>query len=404
MKKFLTLDDVDVAGKRVLVRLDVNVPMKDGKITDDTRIIRSLPTVQDLVAKKARVILMSHLGRPDGKASAEFSLKPVAVALEKLLGQKVAFAKDCIGSDAETAVADLKDGDVVMLENVRFHAEEEKNDAAFAKNLAKLGDIYINDAFATAHRAHASTEGLAKLLPAAAGRTMQAELEALESALGNPQRPVVAIVGGSKVSSKLDVLNNLVSKVDVLVIGGGMANTFLYADGVNVGKSLCEKDLNTTAQKIMQTAKDKNCAVVVPVDATVAKEFKENAASSVVAVNKVADDEMILDVGPATIEVITEKLKTAKTVVWNGPVGAFETKPFDKGTMRIAKTIAELTAAGDLISVAGGGDTVSALAVAGVTEAMTYVSTAGGAFLEWMEGKELPGVVALEAAARKQAA
>lgn len=396
MTMYKTIDDLDVAGKRVLVRADLNVPMKDGKVTDTTRIDRTAPTLNELAGKGARVIVMTHLGRPKGGPSAEFSLKPVAEALAKSCGKPVAFATDCIGEVAEKAVAAMKNGDILMLENVRFYGQEEKNDPEFAKKLAKLGDLYVSDAFSTAHRAHATTEGLAHLLPAAAGRLMQAELDALTAALAVPKRPVMAIVGGAKISTKLDLLGNLSKKVDMLVIGGGMANTFLNAQGVNVGKSLCEHDMAEAARKILEEAKKGSCQIVLPVDAAIAAELKEGVAVQTVAIDKVPSDQMILDVGPKTIVDLCQRLGGCKTLLWNGPLGAFETKPFNKGTNEVAQKAVELTKKGGLLSVAGGGDTVSALAKAGAEEGFSYVSTAGGAFLEWLEGKDLPGVAVLK--------
>ncbi|HWK14085.1 MAG TPA: phosphoglycerate kinase [Rhizobiaceae bacterium] len=398
MAAFRTLDNAEVKGKRALVRVDLNVPVKDGKVTDATRIERVAGTITELADKGAKVVLLAHFGRPKGKADPEQSLKPIAEATAATLGRKVGFASDCIGQAAADAVAAMKDGDILLLENTRFHAGEEKNDAAFAKALAANGDLYVNDAFSAAHRAHASTEGLARLLPAYAGRTMQAELEALEKGLGQPVRPVVAIVGGAKVSTKIDLLSNLVKKVDALVIGGGMANTFLAAQGIDVGKSLCEHDLADTARSILDAAKAAGCAIVLPTDAVVAREFKADAANEVVPVAKVPGNAMILDVGPDTVKAVQDWIGKAATVVWNGPLGAFEITPFDKATVAAAKYAAEQTRAGKLVSVAGGGDTVAALNHAGVADDFTYVSTAGGAFLEWMEGKELPGVEALKAA------
>jgi len=397
MSSFRTLDSADVAGKRVLLRVDLNVPMENGKVSDATRIERVLPTIREIADKGGRVILLAHFGRPKGGPDEANSLRPVAAAVAELLGRPVGFAADCIGPVAAAAIASLKDGDVLLLENTRFHKQEEKNDPAFVEELAKLGDIYVNDAFSAAHRAHASTEGVAHKLPAYAGRAMQAELDALTLALGNPKRPLAAIVGGAKVSTKLDLLGNLVAKVNVLIIGGGMANTFLFAQGKAVGKSLCEKDLADTARAILVAAEKANCQVLLPVDATVAKEFKAHAPSRFVDVDHVADDEMILDLGPKSIIAVEEALSRCKTLVWNGPFGAFELQPFDAGTMQIAKTAASLTEDGKLIAVGGGGDTVSALNLAGVAEKLTYLSTAGGAFLEWMEGKVLPGVEALRA-------
>jgi len=395
MPTFRTIDDLQVAGKRVLVRADLNVPMKDGVVTSTTRIERQAPTIRDLCAKGARVIVCSHFDRPKGKVVPSMSLKPVAEPLAKLVGRPVAFAEDCIGPVAEAAVAKLKDGDVLLLENTRFHAGEEKNDPEMAKQLAKLADFYVNDAFSSAHRAHASTEAVAHLLPNAAGRSMQAELTALTKALNEPERPLMAVIGGAKVSTKIALLENLVKKVETLVIGGAMANTFLAAEGIAVGKSLYEADHVETARRVMALSKDAGAAILLPTDVTVAKEFKAGAPSRTVPVRQVAADEMILDVGPATIEEFKKSLATTKTVVWNGPLGAFETPPFDKGTVAAAKLVAEQTKAGKLLSVAGGGDTVSALNKAGVAGDFSYVSTAGGAFLEWLEGLELPGVAAL---------
>ncbi len=396
---FKTLDDLDVSGKHVLVRVDLNVPMKGGKVTDATRIERAAPTLGELAARGARVIVLSHFGRPDGKRVPEMSLRPLVEPLSKVLGKPVAFAEDCVGPLAEEAVRGLKPGEVLLLENLRFHKEEEKNDAGVIDKLSVLGDVYGNDAFAAAHRAHASTEGLANRLPAAAGRLMQTELEALDKALGNPKRPVCAVVGGAKVSTKLDLLGNLVGRVDKLIIGGGMANTFLHAQGIKVGKSLSEKDLALKALDILAKAKAANCKVLLPVDAVVAPEFKANAPHQVVDVHACPDDQMILDIGPKSIALYVAELDDCATVVWNGPLGAFEMKPFDAGTVALAEAVARLTSAGKLLSVAGGGDTVAALAAAGVEEKFSYVSTAGGAFLEWMEGKTLPGVAALVRAA-----
>ena len=396
MSGFRTLDDLTtVAGKRVLVRVDLNVPMKEGQVTDTTRIERIVPTIRELSDKGAKVILLAHFGRPKGKPADEFSLAPVARATSAILGKEVGFATDCIGEAASAAIAAMADGDVLLMENTRFHAGEEKNDPEFARALAANGDIYVNDAFSAAHRAHASTEGLAHLLPAYAGRTMQAELEALEKGLGNPQRPVLAIVGGAKVSTKIDLLMNLVKKVDALVIGGGMANTFLAARGTAVGKSLAEHDLADTAKQIMIEAASSGCAIVLPSDAVVAREFKAGAENETVSVENVPADAMILDVGPETVKTVFEWIDRAETLVWNGPLGAFEIKPFDDATVSAARHAARRTREGTLVSVAGGGDTVAALNHAGVADDFTYVSTAGGAFLEWMEGKPLPGVDAL---------
>jgi len=396
MPSFKTLDQADVAGKRVLVRADLNVPMKDARVTDATRIERLAPTIRDLMAKKAKVVVLSHFDRPKGKRVPGMSLKPIAPVLGKIVGVNVAFADDCIGPEAAKVVGALKDGEVALLENLRYHNGEEANDAAFVKDLAALGDVYVNDAFSAAHRAHASTEGLAHVLPAYAGRQMQAELEALTAALEAPKKPVMAIVGGAKISTKLDVLNHLVEKVDMLVIGGGMANTFLNAQGIDIGKSLCERDLAEAARAILAKAKQAGCEVVLPTDAVVADAFKEGAATAVVDIKQVPADKMILDVGPVSARALEAKLAACKTLLWNGPLGAFEIKPFDAGTNVVAHAAAALTQKGALVSVAGGGDTVAAVNAAGVADKLTYVSTAGGAFLEWMEGKELPGVKALQ--------
>jgi phosphoglycerate kinase len=398
MTAFRTLDDIgDVTGRRVLVRVDLNVPMADGKVTDATRIERVAPTITELAEKGARVILLAHFGRPKGAPTPEFSLQPIAAATGAVLGRPVGFAADCVGDVAEDAVAAMRDGDILLLENTRFHKGEEKNDPEFAGALAKNGDLYVNDAFSAAHRAHASTEGLARLLPAFAGRTMQAELAALEAGLGNPKRPVVAIVGGAKVSTKIDLLSNLVGKVDALVIGGGMANTFLAARGVDVGKSLCEHDLAETAREIADKARQAGCEIVLPVDGVVAREFKAGAENRTLPVGEVPPDGMILDVGPQSIATVNGWIDRAATLVWNGPLGAFEIEPFDRATVAVAIHAAGRTRTGDLVSVAGGGDTVAALNHAGVADDFTYVSTAGGAFLEWMEGKPLPGVDVLRA-------
>jgi phosphoglycerate kinase len=391
---FKTLDDADVRGKRVLVRADLNVPMRDGHITDLTRVERVVPTILELADKGARVVVLSHFERPKGKRVPELSLLPLAEAISEVLRKPVAFADDCIGPVAEAAVAALQDGDVLLLENTRFHKGEEANDAEFVAALARLGDLYVNDAFSAAHRAHASTEGVANHMPAYAGRLMQAELEALESALAKPERPVMAIVGGSKVSTKLDLLGNMLERVDVLVIVGAMANTFLAAKGLPVGRSLQEKDLHGTAREIMERAKNSHCEIVLPVDGTIAQEFKPHPPTETLPV-EAEHSSMSLDVGPETARLIVERLAQVKTLVWNGPLGAFETPPFDASTMLVAKAVADLTAEGALRSVAGGGDTVSALRQAGVVDELTYVSSAGGAFLEWLEGKTLPGVKAL---------
>ncbi|HCQ66317.1 MAG TPA: phosphoglycerate kinase [Rhodobacteraceae bacterium] len=391
-----TLDDMDLAGKTVLTRVDINVPVDDeGNVTDTTRIDRIVPTVKDILAKGGKPVLMAHFGRPKGQVVPEMSLKVVAPALEKAFGTPVNFAEDCIGAPAKTAVAELGAGEVLLLENTRFHKEETDNDASFAASLAALGDVYVNDAFSAAHRAHASTEGIARLLPACAGRLMAEELSALEAALGAPTRPVVAVVGGAKVSTKLDLLNNLVTKVDHLVIGGGMANTFLAAKGVDVGKSLCEHDLADTARMILESAEKANCEIVLPTDVVVAREFKANAANEVVAADACPPDAMIFDAGPDSIAYIKKVVAGARTLIMNGPLGVFELEPFGKGTFEMLDEIAAQTDAGNLVSVAGGGDTVAAINAAGKAGNFTYISTAGGAFLEWMEGKELPGVAAL---------
>lgn len=396
MARFRTLDTLDPRGKRVLLRADLNVPVKDGRITDRTRIERLCPTIRELAEKGARVIICSHFDRPKGKRVPEMSLKPMQEALSASLDRPVRFVDDCVGPEAEAAAASLGDGDVLLLENTRYHAGEEKNDPALAQGLAKLADVFVNDAFSAAHRAHASTEGVARLLPAYAGRLMQAELEALDAALGNPARPVVAIVGGAKVSTKLDLLGNLSKKVDVLVIGGAMANTFLAAQGHAMAKSLQEAEMHDTARTILEEATKAGCEIVLPVDLVVAAEFKPNPSTRTVAVDSVPEGMMALDVGPDTVAAVEARLKRASTLVWNGPFGAFETPPFDAATVAVAQSVASLTASAGLKSIAGGGDTVSALRHAGVVDRMTYVSTAGGAFLEWLEGKTLPGVAALE--------
>jgi phosphoglycerate kinase len=396
MTSFKTLDDIgDVRGKRVLVRVDLNVPMEDGQVTDDTRMRSTLPTVTELADKGAIVLLLAHFGRPKVPAP-EYSLSRITRAYEDVLGREVRYVDWEV--DQEN-VASLRPGDVAILENTRFFGGEEKNDPAIAERFARLGDLYVNDAFSAAHRAHASTEGIAHILPAFAGRAMEAELKALEKALGEPERPVAAVVGGAKVSTKLEVLRHLVAKVDHLIIGGGMANTFLAARGVDVGRSLCEHDLRETALEILEAAERANCTVHLPYDVVVAKEFAANPASlRTCNVHEVAADEMILDVGPAAVEALADAIKTCRTLVWNGPLGAFETPPFHRATVQLAQTAAALTQAGQLVSVAGGGDTVAALNQAGAAGDFSFVSTAGGAFLEWMEGKELPGVKALEAA------
>jgi phosphoglycerate kinase len=396
---FRTLDDLpeDLTGKRVLVRVDFNVPMQDGAISDDTRLRAAVPTIAELSDKGAIVLLLSHFGRPKGQNRPDMSTALLVKPLAELTGRSVRFVEDCAGPQAERAASFMLPGDIGILENTRFHAGEEENDSALAKGMAALGDYYVNDAFSAAHRAHASTEGVAHLLPAFAGRAMEAELKALEKALGNPERPVAAVVGGAKVSTKLAVLGHLVGKVEHLVIGGGMANTFLAARGVNVGKSLYEKDLLGEAETIFEQAEAAGCTIHLPYDVVVAKEFATNPPSLRTAnVHEVAADEMILDIGPAAVEALADVLKTCRTLVWNGPLGAFETPPFDAATVALAKTAAALTQDGSLVSVAGGGDTVAALNQAAVTQDFTFVSTAGGAFLEWMEGRVLPGVAALE--------
>ena len=395
---FRTLDDVDPAGQRVLVRVDFNVPVEGGQITDDTRLRAALPTIRDLRAKSARVVLLSHFGRPKGQHVDSMSLRFLVGPLSQLIGAPVKFADDCVGSVALEAEKDLGNGDVLLLENLRFHAGEEQNDPEFARELAILGDLYVNDAFSAAHRAHASTEGVARILPACAGRSMQTELEHLEKALGSPERPVMGIVGGAKVSSKLDLLNNLVGKLQRLAIGGGMANTFLYAQGHGVGASLCEKELADTAKEILKTAEAEGCEIILPSDVVVARELKSYAPNRVVDLDGIEPDESIFDMGPESVKRVLDAIAASKTLVWNGPLGVFEVPPFDKGTAAAARKAAELAKAGKLVAVGGGGDTVAALNMAGVAEDFTFVSTAGGAFLEWMEGKTLPGVAALEQA------
>lgn len=394
MVKIRTLDGVNVAGKRVLLRADLNVPVQDGRVTDTTRIDRLAPTVRELAGKGARIVLMSHFGRPRGHDLKE-SLEPLVPTIAKQLGLPIAFAADCIGPAAEEAVDALANGQVLLLENLRFHKGEEANDPDFTAALAKLGDLYVDDAFSAAHRAHASIAGIAEALPAYAGRGMEAELVALDRALGNPERPVVAIVGGAKVSTKLELLGNLVAKVDALVLGGGMANTFLAARGLDIGKSLCEKEMLEQAHAIENEARKRGCEIILPVDAVVAEKFAAGQATETVAVNAVPPNRMILDVGPVSIHKILGRIAGCRTVVWNGPLGAFEISPFNKGTITVACAVGELTKKGKIVSIGGGGDTVAALNAAGVEDAFTYVSTAGGAFLEWMEGKELPGVVPL---------
>jgi phosphoglycerate kinase len=392
MPAFRTLDDVNVSGKRVVIRLDLNVPIANGVVTDTTRIDRVVPTLRELLKKGAAVIILAHFDRPKGKVVPEMSLKPVAPALEKALGHAVKF----VFTDWQSApVVDAKPGDVILMENTRYHAGEEKNDMGFAKMLSGLGDIFVNDAFSAAHRAHSSTEGIAHLIPAYAGRAMEAELKALQAALETPKRPVIAVVGGAKVSSKLDLLGNLVKKVEALVIGGAMANTFLFAQGHSVGKSLVEKDLADTARAILVAAEKANCAIILPIDAIVAQEFKAHAPSHDYGVDGIPADGMMLDVGPMSVDLVKAAIDNARTLLWNGPFGAFEMQPFDRATVMVAHHAAKRTKEGKLITVAGGGDTVSALNHAGVADDFTYISTAGGAFLEWLEGKELPGVAAL---------
>ncbi|MFL5118267.1 MAG: phosphoglycerate kinase [Microvirga sp.] len=389
-----TLDGADLKGRRVLVRVDLNVPMENGRVADQTRLERVIPTIQEIADKGGKVVLLSHFGRPKGR-DPEQSLKPIAAALSDVLGRPVAFAEDCIGEAAAKAVAAMKEGDILLLENTRFDAGEEKNDSGFAKALATLGDVYVNDAFSAAHRAHASTEGLAHLLPAYAGRAMQGELDALAKGLEAPARPLVAVVGGAKVSTKIDLLENLVAKVDALVIGGGMANTFLQAIDIGVGRSLAERDLGATARRIMDKARETNCAIILPVDAVVAGELKANAPHHTYGIDAIPSDGMILDIGAQSVDRVNAAINDAATLVWNGPLGAFEHVPFDQGTVAAARHAAARTRQGKLVSVAGGGDTVAALNHAGVAGEFTYVSTAGGAFLEWLEGKPLPGVEAL---------
>ncbi|WP_414009703.1 phosphoglycerate kinase [Sphingorhabdus sp.] len=396
MMAFRTLDDLgDIKGKRVFVRVDLNVPMADGRVTDETRLRALLPTVSELADKGAKVLLLAHFGRPKGAKHSEMSVSMVLDALQDVLGREVMFVPEIAGDIVAQSIGILADGDIALLENTRFWPGEEQNDPELARAVAANGDYYVNDAFSAAHRAHMSTEGLAHILPAYAGRSMEAELKALEAALGSPEHPVAAVVGGAKVSSKLDVLNNLVKQVDHLIIGGGMANTFLAARGINVGKSLCEHDLAGTANAILDAADVAGCTVHLPYDVVTSLEFRANPPVRTVNVHEVAADEMILDVGPAAVEALADVLKTCRTLVWNGPLGAFEMEPFDAATVSLARTAAALTREGSLVSVAGGGDTVAALAHAGVTEDFTFVSTAGGAFLEWMEGKPLPGVDAL---------
>ena len=401
MTDFLTLSDLSLNGKTVLLRADLNVPVQNGQITDNSRLERLLPTLKELAKANAKIVILSHFGRPKGTPDTSLSLRPVAAQLAKLWEQPVEFAEDCVGPKAEEAIKALKPGQILVLENTRFHPEEEANDKDFAKALAALGEIYINDAFSCAHRAHVSTEGLAHLLPSAAGRLMQVEMEALTKALNNPEKPLAAIVGGSKISTKLDLLQNLIGKVDMLVLGGGMANTFLAAKGIAIGKSIAEADMYQTARDIMSKAEARGCHIVLPKDVVVADALKPDAVTKTVLVNAVPADQMILDLGPLSIKEIKGSLEMCKTVVWNGPLGAFETPPFDRATNEVAIGVADLTKRGKILSVAGGGDTVAALTNAGVMHGMSYLSSAGGAFLEWLEGKELPGVSALKLALPK---
>ncbi len=401
MPDFLTLDDINLRGKTALVRADLNVPVENGRVSDVSRLERLMPTLKELKEKGARIVLLSHFGRPDGKPDPRYSLKQAAEALECLWGDKIAFAEDCIGPKAETAVKALMPGQILVLENTRFHAGEEANDPAFSRALASLGDVYINDAFSVSHRAHASTEGITKFIPSLAGRAMQEELEALRKALDKPERPLAAIVGGSKISTKLELLQNLVGKVDILVLGGGMANTFLAAKGVKIGTSLSEPDMIATAHAISAKAEQRGCHILLPKDVVTAPALQAGVATRTVAIGNVPDDEMILDIGPASVVEIKENLSLCKTIVWNGPLGAFETAPFDRATNEVAICVADLTKRGKALSVAGGGDTMAALARAGVAHGVSYLSAAGGAFLEWLEGVELPGVAALKQAVPK---
>lgn len=395
MARFNTIDDLDMDGKVVLTRVDLNVPVENGQVTDATRIAKIVPTLKDIQGRGGIPVLLAHFDRPKGKRVDAMSLRQIVPALEAALGQQVGFADEAIGGAAKRAVAELKKGDVLLLENTRFYPGEEANDPTFVASLAALGEVYVNDAFSAAHRAHGSTEGLARLMPSAAGRLMEAELNALDAALGNPQRPVVAVVGGAKVSTKLELLSNLIEKVEHLVIGGGMASTFLVAQGIEVGKSLAERDMADTARSILDKAQAAGCTIHLPVDVVVAREFKANADSSVVPANACPADAMILDAGPETVARIGEVFAQCRTLLWNGPLGAFEIQPFDAATNAAAAAAAKLTRDGRLVSVAGGGDTVAALNKAGAADDFTFISTAGGAFLEWMEGKDLPGVAAL---------
>src|SRR5271167_843573 len=401
MARFQTLDDIDVRGKQVLLRADLNVPVKNGVVTDATRIERLAPTIEALIEKGAKVIVMSHFGRPQGRPDAACSLRPLIAPLRKAIsGREVAFAADCIGEEAKRVVAALRPGQVALLENLRFHEGEEANSPDFARALAELGDVYVDDAFSAAHRAHASIAALAHLLPAAAGKLMEAELSALSAALESPARPVLALIGGAKVSTKLDLLRFVIGKVDLIAIGGAMANTLLFAEGTEVGRSLCERDMADNARRLLTLARGHNCRVILPEDAIIAARLAPGTATRAVAIDAVPGDMMILDIGPRTVARIAAALEEARTLVWNGPLGAFETLPFDYATVAVAKKVGELTQAGKLLSVAGGGDTIAALALAGMTDRLSYVSTAGGAFLEWLEGRELPGVAALAAAAQ----
>src|SRR6516225_6077657 len=401
MPRFRTLDDIDVRGKRVLLRADLNVPIKDGVVTDATRIERLAPTIVTLIEKGAKVIVMSHFGRPKGKKDPAFSLRPLIAPLSRAIGGRdVVFAEDCIGAEAKRVVAALRPGQVALLENLRFHKGEEANSQEFARALAGLDDVYVDDAFSAAHRAHASIAALAHLLPAAAGKLMEAELGALNAALDSPARPVLALIGGAKVSTKLDLLRFVIGKVDLLAIGGAMANTLLFAQGTEVGRSLTERDMADNARRLLALAQERNCRVILPEDAVIAAQLASGTSTRAVPIDMVPGDMMILDIGPKTVARILAAQEEVRTLVWNGSLGAFETPPFDRGTTAVAKKVAELTGAGKLLSVAGGGDTVAALAVAGMTDQLSYVSTAGGAFLEWLEGRELPGVAALAAPAQ----
>lgn len=395
MANFKTIDDIQVTDKRVLVRVDLNVPIQHGKVADPTRILRVAQTIIELLDRGAKVIAISHFGRPAGKYDPSLTLAPIADGLSIATGREVKFAVDCIGKEVEAAVQNLQEGELLLLENLRFHEGETKNDTDFADRLASLGEVYVNDAFSCSHRAHASTVGLAERLPSVAGRLLQEELENIESILNEPERPICAIIGGSKISTKLSLLNTLIDKVDMMFVGGGMANTFLKAQGVNIGKSICEDDLLPIAKEILEKAKSNNCEFILPVDGVVTQEFKEHADSKIVSVENIGDG-MMLDIGPKSVNLVMEKLKNMKTVVWNGPLGAFELAPFDAGTVSLARNVASLTSDGSVKSIAGGGDTVSALGKAGLANSFTYLSTAGGAFLEWLEGKELPGVAALK--------